>query len=195
MSYPIEITGVSGLTIYAVLHHPDGRLWNATTTEWESFNAGNWALYATPLTEQGNSGYYRANFPTEITGVLVTDALYSQGGGTPSLGDAPAIGVGQSQGSAIAAVGDSVVAADHLRANLLLMPQGVAIAGTLTITQMTTDLTDTADNVYIGRLVIWTSGNLIRRAAYVTAYAGATKKLTFGAVPVAPAVDDEFIIV
>jgi len=195
MRYPIETTNQPGMTIYAIIHHPDGRVWNDSDEAWEAFNVGNWSLYAIPLAEQGASGYYRADYPAAVAGVLTTEALYLQASTAPNVGDIPSIGLGQSQGSAIAAVNDDTVAADNLKKNLKSMAPGKAVAGTLTVTQMTTDLSDTADGVYIGRLVVWTTGALIRRTAYVTAYAGSTRKLTFGAVSVAPAADDEFLII
>jgi len=196
MPYPIETTGASGLTIYAVIHHPDGRMWNPLTLAWEAFNAGHWADYAVYLAEQGASGYYRAEYPDEIYGVLTSEILYSQGTlGAPSQADAPPIGVGQSQGSAVAAIEDSVVAADNLRANLGLMIQGEAVSGHLSAVQMTTDLPDTTDDVYVGRLLMFVTGGLIRRSAYITAYNGTSHMLTFGSIRGVPNVGDAFIII
>lgn len=195
MRYPIETTGSSGLTIYAIIHHPDGRVWNNLSFAWETYNGGLWADYAIALVEQGSSGYYKAVYPASISGVLTTEALYSQSDVAPSTNDAPSIGIGQSQGAAIAAVEDSVLAADNLKANLDTMIQGSAVAGVLAVSQMTTDLPDTTNDVYVGRLIVWTSGALIRRAAHIVAYHGATGKLTFSAVFVAPSIGDTFIIV
>jgi len=195
MRYPIETTNQPGMTLYAIVHHPDGRVWNTGLVAWEAFNAGNWSLYAIPMPEQGASGYYRGAYPTAIEGVLTTEAVYIQGTPAPSIGDIPAIGLAQSQGAAVAAIADDVVAAENLKGNLGVMITGAAVSGTLSTTQATTNLPDTSDGVYAGRLVIWTSGALLRRAAYVLAYSGATRKLTFGAVPVAPTAGDTFIIV
>ena len=125
----------------------------------------------------------------------VVNALLAQAGVAPSLGDAPATGVGQSQGSAIGAIEDSVSAADNLKANLNSMAQGVTIAGTLSTSQATTSLQDATNSVYKGRLLVWTSGALLRFVSYITGYDGATKKLTFGTLPFAPALGDSFIIV
>jgi len=72
---------------------------------------------------------------------------------------------------------------------------GAAEAGTLSITQMTSDLTEATDDHYIGRVVIWTSGVLLGQASDITDYAGATGLLTYTAVTEAPSAADAFIIV
>jgi len=194
MGYPIETVGASGLTLYAVAHHPDGTVWNTATSEWEAFSAGNWSLYATYLAEQGASGYYRAIHPVSDETILVTEAVYVQGGGSPSQGDAPASGIGQSQGSAIGAVMYSRIAAANMAKNLDIMKSGLAVAGTLTTTQMSTNLRDSYD-AYKGRLLVWTSGTLIRRATYIAHFDPATLVLTFGQVERAPVVGDAFLII
>ncbi len=70
-----------------------------------------------------------------------------------------------------------------------------AITGTLSTTQMTTDLTEITDDHYNGRTIIWTSGVLIDQATNITDYDGGTKMLTFTAVTEGPSNTDDFIIV
>lgn len=72
---------------------------------------------------------------------------------------------------------------------------GAAEAGTLSTTQMTTDLTEATDDHYNGRIVIWTSGVLKDQATDITDYSGATGLLTFTAVTEAPSAADTFVIV
>ena len=72
---------------------------------------------------------------------------------------------------------------------------GAAITGTLSTTQMTTDLTETTDDHYNGRIIIWTSGVLQDQATDITDYTGSTKLLTYTAVTEAPSNTDTFIIV
>lgn len=72
---------------------------------------------------------------------------------------------------------------------------GAAAAGTLSTTQMTTNLTEATDDHYNGRIIIWTSGVLINQATDITDYTGATKLLTYTAVTEAPTAADSFIIV
>ena len=72
---------------------------------------------------------------------------------------------------------------------------GNAIAGTLSTTQMSTDLTEATDDHYNGRSLIWTSGVLLGQATAITDYTGATKVLTYTAVTEAPSAADDFLIV
>ena len=49
---------------------------------------------------------------------------------------------------------------------------GVAVAGTLSTTQMTTDLTEETDDHYNGRVLIFTDGGLAGQATSITDYVG-----------------------
>ena len=71
---------------------------------------------------------------------------------------------------------------------------GSAVAGTLSTTQMTTDLTEATNDHYNGRLLVFTSGALFGQATDITDYAGANFMLTFTALTEAPAVSDDFVI-
>ncbi len=70
-----------------------------------------------------------------------------------------------------------------------------ALTGTLSTTQMTTNLTEVTDEHYKGRTVIWISGDLAGQASDITDYDGSSKMLTYTVVTEAPANTDEFIIV
>jgi hypothetical protein len=70
-----------------------------------------------------------------------------------------------------------------------------AITGTLSDTQMTTDLTEVTDNHYNGKVVIWISGNLAGQASDIIDYDGSSKMLTYTTTTEAPADTDKFIIV
>ena len=71
---------------------------------------------------------------------------------------------------------------------------GSAEAGTLSTTQMTTDLTEATDEHYAGRTIVWTSGVLAGQASDITAYLGATGRLTYTAITEAPSAGDDFVI-
>jgi hypothetical protein len=68
------------------------------------------------------------------------------------------------------------------------------VTGTLSTTEMTTDLTEATNDHYNGRIIIWTSGVLKDQATDITDYDGATKKLVFTAVTEAPSNADTFVI-
>jgi len=72
---------------------------------------------------------------------------------------------------------------------------GVAEVGTLSITQMTSDLAEATDDHYIGRTIVWVTGVLAGQASDVTDYAGTTGLLTYTAITEAPGVGDRFVIV
>lgn len=93
------------------------------------------------------------------------------------------------------AVNGSTSAAAQLARSAATIVNGAAIAGTLSTTQMTTDLTEATDDHYNGRIIIWTSGVLINQATDITDYTGATKLLTYTAITEAPTAGDTFIIV
>lgn len=69
-----------------------------------------------------------------------------------------------------------------------------AKAGTLSTTQMSTNLTEGTDNHYIGRTIVWLTGVLTRQASDITDYVAVNGVLTYTAVTEAPSADDEFVI-
>ena len=73
--------------------------------------------------------------------------------------------------------------------------QAAAIAGTLSATEMTTNLTEVTDDHYNGRTLIWISGNLAGQATDITNYTGSNKLLEFTGVTESPVATDIFIIV
>ena len=197
-SNPIETTYSTGSFLYAVIHHTDGRVWDEALQGWYTFNDANWASYAIPLNEQGASGYYRADFPAGAVGdFLTTEVVYNQAGISPSTIDAPATGIGQSQGVDVAAIAKSCVAASRLALSLGGMITGaVTSTPASTASAFPTSLNDTTNDVYQGRLVLFTSGALIRQVANIIFYNGTTKVLTVaGPFTEAPGVDDTFIVV
>lgn len=82
----IRGASVTGLTVYAQIVNTDGERWNGST--FEAYNAANYALYNTALTEQGASGVYTATFPAGITDAgLYNLFFYRQLGGSPAEGE------------------------------------------------------------------------------------------------------------
>jgi hypothetical protein len=119
--------------------------------------------------------------------------------GTGYNASASAVGtVGSVTGAATANVtqlGGSATALAKLTALLAGTTTGSAIAGTLSTTEMTTNLTETTDNHWKPPHVVkWITGNLAGQGRAVTGYVGATKKLQYAATTEAPAAADQFII-
>lgn len=90
--------------------------------------------------------------------------------------------------------GDATAAA-NLAISAATMVSGNAQAGTLSSTQMSTNLSSSTNDYYTGRTVIFTSGALQYQAAAVEAYNGATKVITFSQRTGAPQAGDGFILV
>lgn len=74
---------------------------------------------------------------------------------------------------------------------------GKAKAGTLSTTQMTTDITEATADHFNGRTIVWTGGALKNQAARITDYviSGGDGLFTFVATTEAPAANDPFIVV
>lgn len=93
------------------------------------------------------------------------------------------------------AVGGSSTAADNLALSAGVIITGTAQTGTLSTTQMTTNLSESTNDHYIGRIIIWTSGALLGQATDITDYVGVNGLLTFTAVTEAPSNGNTFIII
>ena len=89
----------------------------------------------------------------------------------------------------------TAAAATKLATSAGTIISAAAATGTLSTTQMTTNLTEATDDHYNGRIIIWTSGVLQNQATDITDYDGATKMLTYTATTEAPSNGDTFIIV
>lgn len=96
--------------------------------------------------------------------------------------------------SNVQTIGDSATAGTNFKAAMDSVVPGTAITGTLTTTQMTTDLTETTDNHYFGRLITFKTGNLAGQQTDCTAYNGTTKVLSYTELTEAPANTDTFVI-
>ena len=126
-------------------------------------------------------------------GKLIVDNL----NGTISsvLSRLPTVLVSGKMSSDAVAISGSTEAADNLEASAETIVTGAAIAGTLSLTEMTTNLTEVTNDHYNGRRLIWTSGVLQDQATAITDYEGTTKKLTYTGVTEAPSIGDTFNIV
>ena len=86
-------------------------------------------------------------------------------------------------------------AADNLEESATAIVSSTAKAGTLSTTQMSTNLTEATDDHYIGRTVIWTTGVLAGQASDITDYAGVNGVLSYSTLTEAPSAGDGFVIV
>ena len=119
--------------------------------------------------------------------------LYTRGSGAGQINQAAN---GQVNANTVAVAGDSV-AATALQQGASGIVTGAAVSGTLSSTEMTTDLTEATDDHFIGRTLVWTSGVLKGQASDVTDYVGSTKKLVYVATQTgeSPSAADKFVLV
>lgn len=82
-----EIKGASktGRTLYAHILDSSGKRWNGTT--FETYDSGSYANYDISLTEQGSSGVYIGDFPSDISSGEYEYFVYIQSGASPAEGD------------------------------------------------------------------------------------------------------------
>jgi hypothetical protein len=95
------------------------------------------------------------------------------------------------------------IASSTAAATKLNQSAGTIVAGTVTNSGHTptttalkaSDITEATDDHFIGRVIIFTSGNLIYQATSITDYTGATSVYTYDALTEAPSNGDTFVIV
>jgi hypothetical protein len=91
-------------------------------------------------------------------------------------------------------ISGSTTAANNLEASALGIVPG-ACEGTPSTTVIQTDLAEATDDHYIGRVIVFTSGNAAGEATDITDYTGLTGTVTVTALTTAPAASDTFVIV
>jgi hypothetical protein len=219
MAAYIEAFTESSLVLYAMLRNAAGQAWNTNSSTWEAWNAANWAEYAITLTEDTQSGFYKALIPPAISAQRLTLLIYRQVGGSPASSDekygnstgiydgsnwevgwqttartlTSMVGVA---GVDVQSINGVAASAQKLAISANTIVTGIAVAGTLTVSQMTTNLNFTIAKLLFGRAIYFTSGNLVGRAAAIADYVVAGGKITFFApLPQAPQANDTFMII
>lgn len=92
-------------------------------------------------------------------------------------------------------VSNSTASAQRLGFMAQAVVVGIAVAGTLSTTEMTTSLTESTDNHWKPPSVVkWVSGALNGQSRAIIGYVGATKKLQYQATTEAPSAGDSFVI-
>lgn len=123
---------------------------------------------------------------------IAASTTLATGTHNPQSGDSYAR-LGAPAGASIAAdIATVDTVADNLNLGIIY---GTAQTGTLSTTQMTTDLTGYADDELIGRVVVWTGGTANGQASEITDYANASGLVTYNTITTAPVNGDTFKIV
>lgn len=196
LNKPVFLPWSSGKTLWFMSINQSGlTVFNKDALTWVAFNGANLSHYAMTMTEIGNTGIYVGFYPDGyLLDNLPSEACYQQAGPSPALpDDLPVAGFGQSQGMNLAAVNWSVVGASNLEKNVDSQTQGVVQSGANTASSIVTNLTG-ADNLYNGRVVIFTSGGQAKAAAIVTGFVNSTGVLSFTPISTAPSPGDTFLV-
>lgn len=200
-------TGQSG--VYAQIRSQvNGQIGNGSALE--AYNQAHWSDYVNESPEQAGSGEYALSIPGYLPAGLYKATFYVPLGASPASGDTPfatepfswdgANIIGLQSGLNVGAINGSSAAAISLGVSAGAMVRGAAAAGTLSTTQMTTNLSATVANIYAGRVLYFTSGVNAGLAVLITAYVVSGGRLTFIAfnnqpAPSAPSAADTFIII
>lgn len=210
MSGTIFASGATGQSnVYAQIRSlSTGLIGNGTAME--AYNQAHWANYVNSAPEQAGSGEYAVIVPGYLPAGRYKATFYVPLGGSAASGDTPfdteifdwdgsnvmnvgsALNVGSINGSAPAAV--------NLGKSANAFAVGAAAAGTLTTSQMSTNLAASVANIYAGRTLYFTSGVNAGLAVLITAYAVTGGVVTFIAynnqtAPSAPGVGDTFLVI
>lgn len=92
-------------------------------------------------------------------------------------------------------ISGSSTAADNLEASALGIKAGGVVASGSSTTVIKTNLTETNNDHWNGRAIVFVTGANALVAAAISDYSGTSKDLTISAVPVAPSAGDTFVIV
>lgn len=196
LNQPVILGYSSGKTVWFVaFRQSDFFVLNPTSKTWVTFVLGNLSQYVMTMTEIASTGIYVGYYPADfLLDVLPLEAFYQQSGMTPALpADLPMITTGQSQGESLAAIAYDVVAASNLQKNTASQTQGIVQSGAPTMSSIPTNLPG-PDNIYNGRVIIFTSGGQNKAAAIVTGFSSGSGLLTFTPIASAPSVGDAFLI-
>ena len=208
MSGIIPAGAASGQTLYAqIVDAALGKVANGAGLE--VYNLSHWGNYTNTMAEQSGSGRYILTIPGYLPAGHYYAWIYLQIGGSPAAGDTSMdfitfdwdgsniLGVGS--GLNVTQINGVAAAAVKLSTSASALVTGAAASGTLTTSQMTTNLVASVANIYAGRVLIFTSGVNVGLAVLITAYAVTGGKLTFIAygnspAPSAPSAADTFLI-
>ena len=123
----------------------------------------------------------------------VPGALYTRTDLSGLLARIPAALVGGRMDANTSAINNSATAAVQLALSANEIESG-ACESVPSTTSIQTNLSETQDDIYIGRIVIFTSGNARGEATEITDYVGSSGTLTVTALANAPANTDTFIL-
>lgn len=140
---------------------------------------------------QGNQGDWAT---ADLTGIALTSDIAALNDFDASSDDvAVVVSVTNRVTANVDQIDGNATAATNLQKSALAITAGAAIAGTLSTTQMSTNLGANDEDAFKGLIIKWTSGALSGQASDITASSTASL-LTYTATTASPASTDTFVI-
>lgn len=137
-----------------------------------------------------NANVWDSLFAAAGTDYLQTDAIQINGNATSGM-----LSGSTMLNADVLSVSGSTSAADKLEAGAIGVVTGAVSGATSTTTSVVTNLTETTNDHYNGRTLVFTGGNLAGQAATISDYNGASATITVSGLTEAPAGGDAFVIV
>ena len=197
-TFPAEAAPANAVSLAEVLRaiHTD-----VTGLNGDAMRGTDSAALASVATEARLAELDAANLPADVDNILTDTGTTIPGTITTLQSDTddiqtrlPAALIGGRMDSDVEAINNSTTAAIQLALSTAQIESGAA-EGTPSTTVIQTDLAETQDDIYIGRTVIFTSGNARGEASDITDYTGSTGTITVTALANAPAAADTFILI
>ncbi len=164
MAGEIQVSYVTGKTLYSIIRNKVGLVWNTGTNLFEPYASGSYANYVVVLVEQGSSsGFYVGTFPSAITPGVYSLVGKLQAGGSPVETDG-SVASGDEQWSGVFTLGLSDVASSG---QLAQVGQGIRLTRSKMIQNFSFKLTSSIDHItpFVSGVV---SGQISRDGAAFT---------------------------
>jgi hypothetical protein len=183
MAGEIQVKHESGRNLYYHIRDRNSLIWNGSS--FETYNGSNYTTYSLSLSEQGSSGFYKADFPNAAPGVYFLIG-YERAGGSPAEGDRSLVG-GEIHWDGAEEVGFSDTPTDiHVNGNIDDVDPAVgSFKGNSALSNL--------DGFYNKGVIAFVSGTLKGIARRVEDYVGSTRTFVLDEnLPVAPSNGDRF---
>lgn len=202
-----NITGSLSGSVGSVGGNVDGSVGSVVTTVTANVTQISGDSAAANNLEAMLDGTGGVTLTTDITGDVTGNLSGSVGSVTGAVGSVTAdvtissgTGAGQLNISSgvvdanIEQINNSSFAAALMSNSALCIISSAVNDGSATTTSFVTDLTETTDDHYKGRIITFRTGDLYGQSSDITAYNGTTKAITCTALTDAPADNDAFVI-
>lgn len=128
MAGELQVSSVTGITLYFLIRDRNGNIWNTVTNGFEVFAGANYANYTIAGTEQGTAGYYTGTMPSQIPAGTYAGLAKRQAGASPAQGDATVGGNNvEWNGSALAPLSDTATSGQVGQIGPIRVARGVMI--------------------------------------------------------------------